>query len=479
MGVASSTSANNKYYRDHVEDIVNNYPAITMYGKWKFWSGRSITVTSNGETHIYPVDYVIESAKSSTEEDAISVNMSALWPDKYPMTAFRGRFNEITWVYFTIYPKQNKITIQHTYDASRQDLTDASPEEINATKSLLNESVCILLRMAQQAQKRDSMTMVTATVFPEDKGLFEELGFTVESISPLLWYEMTGALDTLVHKCRQEHLFRGTSVERVPRNRRIAGLLRNLANINTPGKWQFSSGRTVAFYDGNKTQEYPIEYEMALNKFTPNIYPLNGLKVTETITLKALWPRGYPNTQFKTMSTDCMMRLDMDVCKDRIIVKNYSYDLYKDGTQFTSIAFASKATPAEKAVLPGLLSEGLCLMLRMIQQWGKLPPQTRVETIVGYMKAKNDNIDHIPHNTAQERTNALRKYKGMIGLPFDQQLMAIKIMVATEAEQKIYEDMGFHVIGEPRTPYVIEMESTIGVLVENCEHRFVEDKDYV
>lgn len=452
MGAASSTSANNTYYRKHVEDIVNNYPITATQGRWKFWSGRTIAATVNGQQHTYPIDYTIESTMSQNEEGAVDVYMSALWPNDYPVTAFRGQFNEMIWVHMIIYPNQDKIALEHTHDVSRQDVSNALPGEITATKSLLNEAVCILLRMAQQTQTRRRQTTVVATVYVDALPFFKHLGFQVTSSPVMFFYEMTGALDLLVHRCREEHLFRDADTGRIPLKKHITETLAALSNVNGPGKWEFSTGRTVKLDNGYGIRVYPINYKLTIRS-GPFSRPQT---LTETVQLIAMWPEQYPKTPLKEEFQYYMTRVEIEVHTDTIDILTLHN---------MAISLSNKVLPAEKAALAGLVSEGLCLMLRMIQRWKNLAPNFPVSIVVSDERIHPIDIDLIQKNASA----SLSPYH----------ISKLQEKASKKAVQKIFEQMGFREILSPRRETLLEMESTIGELVENCEHRFAEDKEYL
>lgn len=439
MGAASSTSANNTYYKNHVQEIINKYPITTTQGSWKFWSGRTINVTVDGKQHAYPVDYMLESTKNPDEEGVISVNMYSLWPDNYPITAFHGSFNEITWVYCDIDPIQNTITIRHTYDVSSQDLSQATPEEIKATKSLLHESVCILLRMAQLAQSRHRQTTVVATVYVDELPFFKELGFKVQSWSDeTSFYEMAGMLDQLVHRCRQEHLFRDTDTESIPLKKHVAEILANLSGVRSLALYKIPTGRAVTLHDGGETRVYPLDYELTMEP----VFGGESSGFTHQVLLDVKWPKQYPRTQLRKLSLDFMTSVKINILTSHIDITCLNN---------AAVSFSNAALPAEKTALAGLVSEGLCIMLHVIQKW-KGYRSTRRVTIDA------PNVENTQVNFAQETQKA-----------------------SIDKVTKMFEHMGFRAVPDSMADSPFEtfpsMESTFGELLANCEYRLVEDKD--
>lgn len=516
MGNASSNDAKNTYYTNHVEQIVNNYPVITMIGSWKLWSGRMVQTEVNGVNHAYPVDYTIESKFNDIE--GITIVMKALWPPGYPMTRLRAScLTFMTNAWLDYFPSKNSVHVKILMNAASISPSLALPEEKEALGGLVSESLCILLRMIQQAQPLKAQTMVyieaagtvrnehanidntphetqldrtfafrdfpdfdlakydvadqlsMITVLQSTKSvvkIYERMGFRIrDGYEPHYNYVyMSSTLEKLVHRCRQMHLSNDNSLETgdVHYKQHIAAIINRVRNTDMAGRWKFYSGRYISIYTNTSKLMYPIKYVLEIIR-----------EERETgIFLVALWPLQYPSSRLKEQHDEYMATINITIADGEI-----SIDLLYNAAS----AWPRHATPGEKKALSGLVSEGLCMLLNIIQNSHNIRLHTKVVIeAAGGLGPEYVSIDHIPHATRTQMKNALRRYPRFRGENItDRDLLDnIRMMVRTENVEAIYKRMGFVAIDGRENPSSIYMESTLGTLLENCEHAIVEDNEY-
>lgn len=241
------------------------------------------------------------------------------------------------------------------------------------------------------------------------------------------------------------------------------------SNIRNPKTQQFSyrawSGRNLTADIIGTVFLYPVDTIVTCQLYQSN-YDAHTMLM---LTMESPWPDEYPQTLLRRVRGRSMTNLRVDV--DIVANSCYVRTLYNSASSFPSMA-----TPQEKSALSGLVSESLCIVMRILYQSQKINMHGYVRIdAAGSVRIESVNLDKIPHATPKQMQYALREYLATNPLPETkkEQLEILQDIVKTEYVVAIYESMGFEKKSSNTDPTHVAMESIVYNLLTRCRNKYL------
>lgn len=228
------------------------------------------------------------------------------------------------------------------------------------------------------------------------------------------------------------------------------------------------SGRKLSILVGTQLFEYPIDTVVDVDV---DFDEARGLYSKENFRLRieSPWPADYPVTPLQEIHRDFMTRVHINVYPS-------SNQCHVAVLYNVASAYPSVATAKEKQALSGLVSETLCLGIRMLYDAKALTMSGYVKiNAVGMLRRDPVSISHIPHETEEQRLHALHAYLILnpSKLTEEEQLQKIQTIAKTDVVVKIYEGLGFEKIKGLHDPTNVAMESIVFNILSRCSQKYL------
>lgn len=247
----------------------------------------------------------------------------------------------------------------------------------------------------------------------------------------------------------------------------IAQICTSVADKNNDEtSWQAWSGRRIYSDKNGLPHAHLIDYTVYL-RWTPE-YKSGDVKHIGMLKITTKWPSDYPYTALRLQNRVYMTEVTIDI-KPRIL------ECFISLLRNSAAAYPSLAIPAEKTALGGLVSESLCIALHILLNSHTVTLNQYVKLLaVGSLRKEHLSIDHIPHNTPEQRRYALRDYYVNNPEPNspEEEIDLIERIAKTELIVRMYKTMGFMDTRESPDPTGVEMKATVATLTNNCRDKY-------